>query len=245
MKKTTLAIILSLLSAGAYAQQAPTAEKPPAKDARLDRVWRYFVSYDYFFHDDGGKGLNDQLQTKSNTLLTQGYTTTDFSVNTQGAYGARFGALRSLPHHFEAGFSAGYLLGPNMSSNFTAVGGPGPGGLTINRDVIYIRELVQGVYLIPVNKKFSVALGAGLGIATGRVSQGCQSSGTLVCPFVSEQHTWTGFTYEISPSVRYRAGKLLDLRAGPRFAGFPTYSGNANSGRIEYQPFGFFFGALF
>src|ERR1019366_8405924 len=101
----------------------------------------------------------------------------------------------------------------------------------ISRDVIYIRELVEGLYLVPVNKKVGVALGAGLGIATGRVAQGCQSSGTLVCPFVSEQHTWTGFTFEISPSVRWRATKLIDLRAGPRFAVFPTYNGTATSGR--------------
>ncbi|MBI3552155.1 MAG: hypothetical protein HY077_06525 [Elusimicrobia bacterium] len=238
MKRNILAIGLSVLAAAAAAQE-------PAPAAKKERAWRYFFAYDYFLPDDGGKGLRGQLRTKSAASLALGYTNTDFSVHTQGAVGARFGAFHPMPHRTELGLSLGYLLGPNMTANYTATGGPGPGGITINRDVVWIRELVQGHVYFPATQRVTLVAGVGVGVATGRVTEGCDRSGTLACSFGTQHHTWTGFTYEVSANIRYRAGKLMDLRFGPRFAGFPTYNGNDVSARIDYAAFGFFAGAIF
>jgi hypothetical protein len=210
------------------------------------RNWRYFFAFDYYLPMDAGDGLQNQLHDYSGTLINnKGYSGTDFRVKTTGGVGARFGGFYPVTKRIDAGLSFGYVLGPNMSSNFDAIGGPGNGSLTINRDVYFLRFLGQAHTVFPLTEDLSFMLGGGVGVATARVKQGCESSGTLTCVFTTQRRSWTGLSWELTPSLYYHLGRKIDFRFGPRWAGFPTFGGNDQVARFSWTPLGFFAGAMF
>jgi hypothetical protein len=239
MKLLPALAALLLLAAGAAAQEASSPEKPV-------RLWRYFFAYDYYFPMDAKDGLQNQLHDYSGSLIqNKGYAGTDFRVNQTGGVGARFGGFHPVAKNVEAGMSIGYVLGPNMRADFDAIGGPGSGSVTVNRNIYFIRYLVQAHMVHPLSKDFTFMLGAGVGAATGRVLQTCSNTGSLTCVFTTQRQSWTGVTWEVTPSFYYHVGRSIDLRFGPRWAGFPTFGGNDQVARFSWTPIGFFAGAMF
>jgi opacity protein-like surface antigen len=242
-KELLAALALALASAPAWAQQAGSKTKPPVQN--LDsRPWKYFFSYDYFLPTNAGRGLKGQLKDQASALISSGYKTADVSLNVSGGTGARFGALHRVNSRADLGLSLGYIIGPTMNASLSASGGPGPGGLSISRDVVFLRYLAQGHLIFPLNNHWKALFGAGLGAATGVISRGCDESGTLTCSLRTARRTWTGFTWEVTPSLAYHL-RRGDLRFGARYAEFPRYRGNGQIASIDWATFGFFIGATF
>lgn len=236
------AILLLLLTPSALAASRSTAAGEPARAQA--RPWRFFVNYDYFLPQNSGDGLKSQLNTQSVKLLAQGYSSTQVSVNTQGGNGARFGVRHPIDSHSDLGLSLGYIVGPTMNGALNADGGPGFGGETVNRTVVYLRYLVEGRFTFPVDDRWTLAMGSGFGLSTGRVEQTCDQSGTVACPVANTRRTWTGFAWEFTPSASYRL-KTATIHFGLRYAGFPEFSGNDQIADIDWIAYGAFLGASF
>lgn len=232
-------ILTALLALAAGLARAQEVKAPPK-----GRPWRFFLAYDYFFPENSGQGLKDQFAAQSQKLLAQGYSSTQSTLNTEGGTGARFGVFFPMDKRSDLGVSFGYIIGPTMNGNFSAFGGPGFGGETINRTVIYLRYIAQSHFNFPVTEKLSFHMGSGLGLATGRVEQTCDQSGTVACPVINTRSTWTGFSWEFTPSVSYKL-KAADARFGLRYAGFPDFNGNEQIAPIFWEAYGIFIGASF
>jgi len=239
--KSSWLIATLFLAARLNAQEVKTTT---ATIAPQDHPWHFFVVYDYFLPGNVGHGLNNQLQSQSDTLISQGYSLTTFNVNTQGGSGTRFGFLHAVDKKSDLGLSFGYIIGPTMNSSFNAIGPPGLGSETINRDVVYLRYLVEGHFNFPIDKHWTFSMGSGFGLATGRVDQSCAAAGSIACPITSARRTWTGFAWEFTPSATYHM-KTANIIGGVRYAGFPEFNGDAQIADIDWVTYGFFLGASF
>jgi hypothetical protein len=239
MKTAILPLLAWLLVAAPLRAQETKPAAPPT-----EHPWHFFGVYDYFLPQDVGHGLNNQLQGQAAALTAQGFSLATFSVKTQGGSGTRVGFLHKVDKQSDLGLSFGYIIGPTMNSSFNAVGPPGLGSETINRDVIYLRYLVEGHFNFPISDHWTFSMGSGFGLATGRVDQSCAAAGSVVCPVTSARKTWTGFAWEFTPSATYHM-KTANLIGGVRYAGFPEFNGNAQIADIDWVTYGFFLGASF
>ncbi len=87
-------------------------------------------------------------------------------------------------------------------------------------------------------------VGAGFGLARGKIEE--TYSGKLYStPFSgSASDTWTGVTWEISPSILFKAGQT-NIELGVTYAVFPTLDENTEFFQFEWHPFGFHLGVEF
>jgi hypothetical protein len=133
-----------------------------------------------------------------------------------------------------------------MNSDFSAVGrgATASGGATVNRAVVYIRYLLQQRFDVPLSSRWTLELGSGIGAATGRVDQSCDSSGSVSCPIPSARRVWTGATWEFTPQIAYKL-RDADVFVGVRYAGFPRFGGDDQIAPISWQTYGVTLGAAF
>lgn len=213
--------------------------------AAAERKWKILAGYDYYFPQDAGEGLKNQLNSESDALIAQGYDSTNFGVFTHGGSGARVGFLYPFSERTQLGAALGYVIGPTMNANFAAQSGFfGNGGLTVDRAVDYVRLLGNARVNLANAGRWGFDLDSAWGVGFGRVDQSCTASGSLTCPFTTTSKSWAGFTWEVSPTVTLRL-KNATLTLAPRYAGFPKFNGNDQIPPIEWETFGIFFGAAF
>ena len=201
---------------------------------------KVFGSVDTFLPGNAGNGLRDDAQAAANQLGGAGYAVTG-TVETRAAIGGRLGVALPVNSALDLGFSAGYIAGPNSDATLVARSGLLSATLSDQREIHFFRFLLEPRLNVPLGEKSAFHLGGGLGVAQGSVDETFTCAGNA-CLIASQEKssTWSGFTWEVSPSVTMGHGVL-----GIRYAGFPKFNGNANNSKIEWSTIGFFGGFEF
>jgi hypothetical protein len=142
---------------------------------------------------------------------------------------------------FDIGVSGGYISGPNSNSSIAAAGGGKSATLSDDREVSFLRFLVEPTVNAKLCESLAVHLGAGLGVAQGWTEETLNCTGDACKAYAPKNSaTWTGFTCEISPYLSIKHGLV-----GFRYAGFPEFGGNAGNPKIAWTTLGFFAGLEF
>lgn len=231
MRISALAVPLLLLAAGASADGG--------------RKIRYFASYDYFLPGTSGDGLRDFNTAFAGNLNAAGFTNIDSRVQKKGGVGFRAGGMYQVDPHAFLGASLGYVVGPNVASQLSAVNpGVGTGSMSINEDVVLLRALIETSLRFPLGRRFSFNLGTGWGIAYGKVEQTCDASGQIVCPAASASRTWTGIAYDFAPGISYRLDRS-EIGLTLRYMAIPRYTGTDSIAPLDWKTFGVSLGATF
>lgn len=139
----------------------------------------------------------------------------DSATHSYGAYGGRLGALYDLSG-IQVGGSVGYLYGGPADARINLRTNPG-GTLGLKELDRTYRFLAEGKKIAGLNGPWSAAIGIGAGLAVDHQSISCTESGILVgtCAGLAKKSTTGWFTWELTPSVLYKAFEF-----GVRLAGF-------------------------
>lgn len=218
--------------------QAPLpAEQPPMIQPR--RAGRLSLALDIFTPANAGDALGTDFQDGASALAGLGYSVNG-KVETNAAVGFRLAYFAALSPSMDFGGSAGYISGPKSEGSLSVAGGGLSGVLGLERSISFFRFLVEGRKRFPFSDRAAFSLGAGIGMANGRVSQDLTCTGSACTTNGSKttsSASWSGFTWEVSPEIGYRS-----LIVGLKFAGFPKFGGNSDMSKIEWTSTGFQFG---
>jgi len=163
-------------------------------------------------------------------------------------YGFRIGALYPVEKVADIGLSWGYISGPHADLKIDGVKYIDD----INRR--FFRLLVEAQKTVEIDSKFSFLGGAGLGMAWGKqevvyVSKYAPvSNGIIVDTF---DQNFSGFTWELSAGVTYKATEKMNVDLGVRYAGFPhapnlhDVDNNSEVAGMDWRSFGIFTGVHF
>lgn len=217
--------------------------------ARHARKTKYYVAYDYYLPGTSGDGLRDFNTTLAGNLDADGFTDIASHVDKKGGVGFRVGALHPLDPHAFLGGSLGYIVGPNVSSQLTANSpGVGTGSATINENVGLLRAMVETSLRFPLGERCAFNLGTGWGLSFGKIEQTCTGAGTLAgttaCSSAAESRTWTGVTFDLTPSLSYRLDRA-EVNLSLRYTSIPRYGGTASIAPIDWKTVGMALGASF
>jgi hypothetical protein len=201
-----------------------------------------YGTLDIFTPANAGNGLWNDIQGGMAQLSGEGYSSLG-SIQTSAAIGGRLGVMMDLAEAFDLGLSAGYIAGPHTDASILALGGGKSATLTDGRDVSFFRFLIEPILNVKMNESSAFHLGAGIGIAQGRVRESIACSGAACVTngsLATNSSSWSGFTWEVSPYFSIRRFLI-----GARYAGFPTFNGNSINSKIQWTSAGFFTGLRF
>ena len=203
-----------------------------AEDAPEHRNFgKLILSLDFFQPANGADDFFNSTQKAMDSLANMGYSSSG-SVETKSGFGGRVGYLASINKYIYVGPSAGYIGGPDATATLLVAGGGKSAILTNDRSVGFFRFLVEEQTYIPLDHKFSLMLGGGLGFASGNVTESVLCNGTAcIAPGTTTKNSaqWTGFSWEVSPGVAYS-----NFFLAYRYAGFPSFAGNDNLSAIHW-----------
>lgn len=237
MGKAALALLFITLPAACFG------------DEPQERKVRIFETVDVFWTGNADNALQSDSADAARELVNQGFDAAEATVQKQSAIGARVGVLIPVARveGLDMGASVGYISGPNSKTILNARSAIfGQGFLVDDRRIQFLRGLAEAHYNLPLAGNWSMDLGAGAGAAMGFVRDSCSANGLLLndCAFNYVTTSWTGFSWEASPSIVYKVNSTL-LDFGMRYAGFPKFGGTNNTSRIVWRPLGIFLGAAF
>jgi hypothetical protein len=201
-----------------------------------------YGTLDVFVPSNSGDGLWSDIQSGMRQLSGSGYSSVG-SIQSNAAVGGRLGIMMELAEAFDLGLSGGFIAGPHSDSSILAAGGGKSATLSDKRDISYFRFLVEPTLNVKMSDVSSFHLGAGLGVASGRVEEAISCSGSACVvngAVATNTSTWSGFTWEVSPYFSYKS-----VLFGGRYAGFPKFNGNSNNSKIEWTSAGVFSGFRF
>jgi hypothetical protein len=209
-----------------------------AAPARADDAdgWHLAVGLDVLTVGNAGKHNLDAAKKFCTAQVLAGATSCAGTVATSGAYGGRLGAYYQSGAAY-AGPSVGYLYGGPTAMKETVTTVPA-GTLSRKTTDNTGRLLLEFGAKLPLDDSWALGLGAGAGAALVSEKSACTDSGALAGTCAasgfkpSVKMGWA--TWELSPSVQYRAVEL-----GFRYVGF---------GRKKYpawSTFGLFVGGRF
>lgn len=201
---------------------------------------KFVTQLDVFLPGNADETPKDFAQSNAENLVnSSGYSDATVDSTVKAGYGIRVG-LMSPVKGFELGGSLGYVLAPNVD---TTVNGSstilGNGSVDREKKTQYVRLLAEAQKKWPVKNVWSLNLGIGLGVAQGHTRDSVSTSGSLSAPGSGSMSKF-GFTWEVSPSVSYKA---FDI--GVRYAGFPKIDGSSSVAGFKWNTFGLFIGAGF
>ncbi|GEM_PF-4385141 len=211
------------------------------------QVPKFFASLDYFNVADAYKDYLDTLQPTANLFVkTVGYDSASYKSKITTGIGVRWGVL--LPLQTEAtylGGSLGYITGPTNETNWDLRSRSG--GNATSREyskTTFWRLLGEIRKTIPLSDLVSLDLGAGLGLAFGKMEDELTNTGSLVtvlglAPKYAFSQSWNGITWEVAPRITYQ-WENMSGSIGVRYAGLPTMDSTENLDKFKWTPFGFF-----
>lgn len=231
--------------------------------AQPPRRVRYYTTVEYFLKDGAGRKAADAAKPAQADILSFGYDSTSVETKARGGFGVRAGAFwqpfasRSLvlgeePETFLIGGSLGYIGGPVVRQRLDAKSASqGDGSVSYVHRTYFLRALAEAQARLPVNERLGLRLGMGVGLAHARSRASLSMSGSLASVSGvtgSERRSWTGLTWELSPSLSVPWGRR-DLTLGLRYADFPRFKAKENSTAVmdslDWNPWGFFLSASF
>lgn len=217
---------------------------------------RLYIGLDAFSVADGADKWKKNASEAINTLVNvTGYDSAGYTIKTTPGFGGRIGLKFPFKNIENAnwGASLGFVKGPasdikvHAESTLTI-----PGAYTEKINTSFIRILFDLSKSFPVGirsdgKQSRFAIGAGIGAAQGKIESKTTVSGSFVTvlgapPSTTDNKTWTGLTWEVSPSLIIPSG-TTEIEIGARIAGFPKLKESTNFSEFKWTPFGFF-GAL-
>lgn len=199
-----------------------------------------FAQFDRFLVTDADETWKEELAS----LPPQGpifQENEGFIAHTDDATGGRIGIMKDF-RHFDVGLSAGQIVGP--SADIATRNNSFPfGSFGYYRQIrsSFTRFLLEAKYDLPVSGWLILRLGAGAGMAFGKLSIGTSPRPGYPAYLDTVDDSWEGPTWEISPTAVIRI-KKIGIEFGFRYAHFPENSGTVLFSEFEWNPIGYFVG---
>lgn len=181
-----------------------------------------------------------------------GYDSAGYEMTTSAGLGARLGLTFPIADTEYAawGASIGYVKGPASDIDVHAESTLTTQGVYNEQiETSYVRVLFELSKGFPIgsrsdDKQSRFTIGAGLGAAYGKMESETTARGSFVTVLgapssQSDSKTWTGLTWEITPSVIIPSG-TTEIEIGARFAGFPKLKESDDYSEFKWNPFGVF-----
>lgn len=210
--------------------------------AESGRTVKYFGQIEFWSTDDAFKDTKDayiSLYENPSAPFNKESNKIDPGV------GGRFGFLSPIGEKgFLLGGSLGYIKGPKgtftLSDGYTF----SANNLRQEDETTFIRVLGEARKHFTVTEKVGLRIGLGFGLANGKIEE-TYSGEYFTTPFSgSASKTWSGVTWEISPSVLFKAGDT-NIELGVTYASFPTLDEDSDFFQFEWNPFGIHLGVEF
>ncbi len=214
---------------------------------------KLYLSLEGYNVAEAGDKWKDNTQDAINGLVNiSGYDTAAGTIKTNPGFGGRIGVkfpFKSV-ENADWGISLNVIKGPSSNikvhaeSTLTI-----PGNYTEKIDTSFFRLLLDFSKSFPLgsgadSNQTRFALGASIGAAQGRIEDKTTSAGSFVTifgadPTTSDSKTWTGFTWEISPSLIIPSG-TTEIEIGAKLAGFPKLKESDTVSEFNWTPMGVF-----
>lgn len=214
---------------------------------------RFYLGLDAFTVAEAADKWKETASAAINMLVdVTGYDTAAYTMKTTPGIGGRFGVQFPFKNIENAnwGASIGYVKGPSSvikvhaESTLTT-----QGTYKEEIDTSYMRLLLELAKSFPVGSGTSgnqtrFSIGAGIGAAQGKIESNVTAGGSFVTVLgaptsTSDSKTWTGLTWEVSPSLIIPSG-TTEIELGAKIAGFPKLKESDNFSEFKWNPFGFF-----
>lgn len=210
--------------------------------AESSRKIKLFGQIEYWSTEDAFKDTKDAFTASvedPDSPFFEGSNKVDAGV------GGRFGFLSPIAENgFLLGGSLGYIKGPKGTFTLSDGDNPSTNNLHQEDETTFIRALAEARKHFTINEKVGIRIGAGLGLAKGKIEE-TYSGKLFSTPFSgSASKTWTGVTWEISPSILFKAGET-NIEFGITYASLPTLDEDAEFFQFKWNPFGFHLGLEF
>lgn len=185
----------------------------------------------------------DQLSTLPSGIKTSSATS---SVSSSPGLGIRFGVFQKRVSSWEFAGSAGYILGPKVTTVVTNTDVDNAGTITRGRTEVvttsnFIRFLVEGGRRIELPKKLALRLGGAVGLSAATIKRDINASGSAASRVSGrgEVAYSYGATIEFSPSVIAPLGGQ-ELELGARIAYMPARGKDPAIADFDWTPLSVF-----
>lgn len=225
-------------------------EQSKRKKSRRARI---FATLDYFTISGADGEWKKNLASSSEYAVDViGYDSARYELSSTFGLGGRIGV--HVPYEDEPrltwGASIGYVLGPSAETNVTASDNVVSAGYYDSEvETSFTRFLLELTRNYPIGENSRFSMGVGAGLAQGTIEEDWRYSGSFVTvlglsPNGSAKESWSGFTWELSPSIVIASGES-ELEFGARIAGFPKLEEGDTFSEFAWTPFSVYAGIRF
>lgn len=167
------------------------------------------------------------------------------SEKVDAGMGGRIGALSPIGENgFFLGESIGFIKGPKGTFTVSDGNSPSDNNARVEDKTSFLRIMAEARKHFSINKVLGLRLGAGIGLAMGKIEETFSAFSSPLTFSGSSSDEWTGLTWEITPSILFKAGET-NIELGVTYAAFPTLSENDNFYKFKWNPFGLHLGVEF
>lgn len=201
---------------------------------------KFFGQMEYWSTGGAFKGNEDAMNDALEFYRSLGIPTIESDYEVKPGMGFRFGLLApDRGQSIQWGGSLGYVIGPKNSLFTFADDGLDFEYEELEERTKFIRLMCEAKTRVKFSGNAGIRLGAGLGLALGEIRQVYYyENSTFGFPIQgSESKTWTGITWELSPSLVFKAGNA-NVELGVAIAGFPKLSSEDAFNEFNWTPFG-------